>query len=40
MRQTRNHFAVVVEEGHVSGVVTLADLLRRLFPEADVVTTA
>ena len=40
MRQTRNHLAVVVEEGQVSGVVTLADLLRRLFPEADVVATA
>ena len=40
MRQTRNHLAVVVEDGQVSGVVTLADLLRRLFPEADVVATA
>ena len=40
MRQTRNHLAVVVEGGQVSGVVTLADLLRRLFPEADVVATA
>jgi CBS domain containing-hemolysin-like protein len=40
MRQTRNHLAVVVEGGRVSGVVTLADLLRRLFPEADVVATA
>ncbi len=40
MRQTRNHLAVVVESGQVSGVVTLADLLRRLFPEADVVATA
>ena len=40
MRQTRNHLAVVVEGGRVTGVVTLADLLRRLFPEADVVATA
>jgi CBS domain containing-hemolysin-like protein len=32
MRETRNHLAVVTEGGVVTGVVTLADVLRRLFP--------
>ncbi|MCW2530684.1 MAG: hypothetical protein JWP62_254 [Blastococcus sp.] len=34
MRETRNHLAVVTEAGAVAGVVTLADVLRRLFPQA------
>jgi CBS domain containing-hemolysin-like protein len=33
MRETRNHLAVVADAGRVIGVVTLADLLRRLFPQ-------
>jgi CBS domain containing-hemolysin-like protein len=34
MRRGRHHLAVVVnEQGRFVGVVTLADLLRRLFPE-------
>jgi len=39
MRATRNHLAVVTAGGSVHGVVTLADVLRRLFPAppADVV---
>jgi len=32
MRRTRNHLAVVTDGVHVVGVVTLADVLRRLFP--------
>jgi CBS domain containing-hemolysin-like protein len=37
MRQTRTHLAVVTHAGGVVGVVTLADVLRRLFPQpADV----
>jgi CBS domain containing-hemolysin-like protein len=32
MRETRNHLAVVTDAGDVSGVITLADVLRRLFP--------
>ena len=32
MRETRNHLAVVVADGKVLGVVTLADVLSRLFP--------
>ena len=34
MRETRNHLAVVTEAGSVIGVITLADLLGRLFPQA------
>jgi CBS domain containing-hemolysin-like protein len=34
MRETRNHLAVVTDEGRVIGVITLADVLRRLFPRA------
>jgi CBS domain containing-hemolysin-like protein len=34
MRETRNHLAVVTEAGAVVGVITLADVLRRLFPQA------
>jgi CBS domain containing-hemolysin-like protein len=32
MRESRNHLAVVSDAGRVVGVVTLADVLRRLFP--------
>jgi CBS domain containing-hemolysin-like protein len=32
MRETRNHLAVVTDHGSVLGVITLADVLRRLFP--------
>jgi CBS domain containing-hemolysin-like protein len=34
MRETRNHLAVVRTGGEVVGVVTLPDVLRRLFPPA------
>jgi len=34
MRETRNHPAVLTEGETVVGVVTLADVLRRLFPRA------
>jgi CBS domain containing-hemolysin-like protein len=33
MRETRNHLAMVTDAGNVLGVVTLADVLRRLFPQ-------
>ena len=32
MRETRNHLAVVTDAGVFTGVITLADLLARLFP--------
>lgn len=32
MRETRNHLAVITDGTDVQGVVTLADVLRRLFP--------
>ncbi|MGY1616582.1 hemolysin family protein [Geodermatophilus sp. SYSU D00691] len=35
MRQTRNHLAVVTDAGAVLGVVTLSDVLRRLFPQPE-----
>jgi CBS domain containing-hemolysin-like protein len=38
MRETRNHLAVVTDASIVLGVITLADVLRRLFPQT--VTTA
>jgi CBS domain containing-hemolysin-like protein len=38
MRETRNHLAVVTDAGAVLGVITLADVLRRLFPQPE--TTA
>ena len=38
MRETRNHLAVVSDGGAVLGVITLADVLRRLFPQPE--TTA
>jgi CBS domain containing-hemolysin-like protein len=34
MRETRNHLAVVTDGGSIVGVITLADVLRRLFPQA------
>ncbi|MBB3675033.1 hemolysin family protein [Modestobacter versicolor] len=37
MRETRNHLAVVTDGGAVLGVVTLADVLRRLLPQPGVV---
>lgn len=37
MRQSRNHLAVIEDEGNIEGVVTLTDIVRRLFPlESDV----
>ncbi|WP_104525330.1 hemolysin family protein [Blastococcus atacamensis] len=33
MRESRNHLAVVTDAGAVIGVVTLSDVLRRLFPQ-------
>ncbi|SET38106.1 hemolysin family protein [Geodermatophilus poikilotrophus] len=33
MRETRNHLAVVTDAGAVIGVITLSDVLRRLFPQ-------
>jgi len=37
MQETRNHLAVVTDGGRVVGVVTLADVLRRLFPQPEPV---
>ncbi len=34
MRETRNHLAVITDTAQVQGVITLADVLRRLFPQA------
>ncbi|WP_258724575.1 hemolysin family protein [Cellulomonas sp. NS3] len=34
MRESRNHLAVVVDDGTLRGVITLADVLARLFPRA------
>nr|WP_205708869.1 hemolysin family protein [Kineococcus siccus] len=34
MRETRQHLAVVTDGGAVTGVVTLSDVLRRLFPRS------
>jgi CBS domain containing-hemolysin-like protein len=33
MRETRNHLALVTDGGAVIGVITLSDVLRRLFPQ-------
>ncbi len=38
MRETRNHLAVVTDADAVVGVLTLSDVLRRLFPPQEVVT--
>jgi CBS domain containing-hemolysin-like protein len=38
MRETRNHLAVVTDGAAVLGVITLSDVLRRLFPQPE--TTA
>ena len=38
MRETRNHLAVVTDAGAVTGVVTLSDVLRRLFPQSTAAT--
>ncbi|MGB8022031.1 MAG: hemolysin family protein [Candidatus Nanopelagicales bacterium] len=35
MRQTRNHLAIVTEDGRALGVVTLADVLNQLLPKGD-----
>ncbi len=35
MRETRNHLAVVTDGGAVLGVITLADVLHRLFPQPE-----
>jgi CBS domain containing-hemolysin-like protein len=34
MRQTRNHLAVVVEDGDMVGLLTLTDVMQRLLPNA------
>jgi CBS domain containing-hemolysin-like protein len=34
MRHTRNHLALIVDDGTVAGLITLTDLLRRLLPDA------
>ncbi len=34
MRRTRNHLAVVTDQGSFRGVVTMSDVLRTLFPDA------
>jgi len=34
MRQTRNHLALVIEDGTTIGLITLTDVLQRLLPDA------
>ncbi|MGY1672947.1 hypothetical protein [Geodermatophilus sp. SYSU D00710] len=34
-RETRNHLTVVTDGGAVLGVITLADVLRRLSPQPE-----
>ncbi|MBX9245464.1 HlyC/CorC family transporter [Actinotalea ferrariae] len=38
MRETRNHLAVVRDGDRVVGVITMADVMRRLFPSPDAAT--
>jgi CBS domain containing-hemolysin-like protein len=38
MRETRNHLAVMTDGTAVLGVITLSDVLRRLFPEPEATT--
>ncbi|MQA33008.1 hemolysin family protein [Modestobacter roseus] len=40
MRETRNHLAVVTDGGAVRGVITLSDVLRRLFPQPTPATAS
>jgi len=40
MRETRNHLAVLRRDGRFAGVVTLADVLGRLFPRETQATTS
>jgi CBS domain containing-hemolysin-like protein len=35
MRETRNHLAVLTDGERILGVITLADVLRRLFPQPE-----
>jgi len=35
MRESRNHLAVVTDEGTTTGIITLADVLSRLFPRPE-----
>jgi CBS domain containing-hemolysin-like protein len=39
MRETRTHLAVVTDGEAILGVITLADVLRRLFPQAESAAT-
>jgi CBS domain containing-hemolysin-like protein len=34
MRQTRNHLALIIDDGAVVGLITLTDVLQRLLPDA------
>ena len=34
MRQTRNHLAIVIDDGEYVGLITLTDVLERLLPDA------
>jgi CBS domain-containing protein len=38
MRETRNHLVVVSRGGRILGVITLADVLRKLFPRIALAT--
>jgi CBS domain containing-hemolysin-like protein len=40
MRETRNHLAVITDGGAVLGVITLSDVLRRLFPQPEAPLTS
>src|SRR3954452_15879571 len=39
MRETRNHLAVLTDGDRIVGVITLADVLRRLFPQPETAAT-